>query len=321
MMPPYGVGEICIAGEGLAKGYINDEAKTNEKFVQHPFETGKLLYKTGDTGYLDEENVFHFVGRKDDQVKIIGSHDGYKKQFGLIHHRLLSLSHDGYSLSGEDWIECIAGHDVIQKGLGWPFAVHFHIHPDVEPTRSSDGLSVTLTLPDSQVWKLTANDAVIHLEESTFYADFAGPCQSIQAVIRGNCVGPISIPWKLTKVIETQTPDPSKVPTWLSKNVISLEEALEEQAGDKEKKEAQITDLVEDKEVEPPKSKKKKPGKPNVKSKKPHSKKRSGLASLPTFEPSRGTPPPLPKQDKETDNKRQEPAKKNPPKKPEADKD
>ncbi len=273
------------------------------------------------------EHVEAVYETKDDQAKIVGSHDGYKKQFGLIHHRLLSLSHDGYSLTGEDWIECVAGHDVIQKGLGWPFAVHFHIHPDVEPARSSDGLSVTLTLPDSQVWKLTANDAVIHLEESTFYADFAGPCQSIQAVIRGNCVGPISIPWKLTKVIETQTPDPSKVPTWLSKNVISLEEALEEQAGEKDKeekpsKEAQITDLVEDKEIEQPKPKKKKPGKANMKSKKPRSKKRSGLASLPTFESTGASPPPLPKKGKttdETDKKKEDGSKSDQPKKPETD--
>ncbi len=200
--------------------------------------------------------------RSGDQHKIVASHDGYLAQFGIIHNRLLSLSNDGYTLIGEDWIELPMGHDVIQKGLGWPFAVHFHIHPDVVPARSADGKSVILTLPDSQVWTFSANDMVIHLEESIFYADFAGPCQSVQIVIRGNCLGPVSIPWKLSKSIQSSTPDPKNVPDWISGNVISLESALEEQSEQPEKDDKspdkekiqkaggmtkpKITDLVED---------------------------------------------------------------------------
>jgi amino acid adenylation domain-containing protein len=87
IMPPYGIGEICISGEGLAKGYLNDETKTNEKFVQHPFEVNSKLYKTGDVGYVDEENIFHFVGRKDDQVKI----RGYRIEIGEVENALLQI--------------------------------------------------------------------------------------------------------------------------------------------------------------------------------------------------------------------------------------
>ncbi|WP_298511898.1 non-ribosomal peptide synthetase [uncultured Kordia sp.] len=87
IMPPYGVGEICISGIGLSTGYLNDELKTNEKFVNHPFEVGSILYKSGDTGYLDEENIFHFVGRKDDQVKI----RGYRIEIGEVESALLQI--------------------------------------------------------------------------------------------------------------------------------------------------------------------------------------------------------------------------------------
>ena len=163
-----------------------------------------------------------------DAYKIVGSHDGYLDRFGLVHHRLISISKDGYIVTGEDWIEAPQGVKQVEAGLGWPYAAHFHIHPDVLTTRASDGKSLTLTLPDSQSWKFYAGGALIYLEESTFYADFAGPCQAVQAVIRGNCLGPTSIPWKLTKVLADIPQTPRKLPSWLADNVISLESAAEE---------------------------------------------------------------------------------------------
>lgn len=167
--------------------------------------------------------------------KIIGSHDGYLSRFGITHHRLISLSNDGYSVIGEDWIEVDSGNPRGDQALGWPYAVHFHIHPDVVTSRASDGKSITLTLPDSQEWKFTAKGAVIHLEESTFYADFAGPCQSVQAVIRGNCVGSTSVAWMLAKVVKTQSSTPPKVPEWMAENVIPLDQAERGEAGGDEK--------------------------------------------------------------------------------------
>ena len=167
-----------------------------------------------------------------DQAQILGSHDGYLEAFGLIHHRRLSLATDGYKLSGEDWIELPEGRETVQRGVGLPYAVHFHIHPDVQAERAGDGTSITLTLPDSQVWTFTANGAVIFLEESIFYADFAGPCQSMQMVIRGTCAGPVTIGWALAKTIDIKTPDPKKVPSWLADNVIPLEPPEKETASE-----------------------------------------------------------------------------------------
>ncbi|MCP4217174.1 MAG: AMP-binding protein, partial [bacterium] len=69
---PVGItGEICIAGNSLARGYINNREKTVTHFVDNPFGPGKL-YKTGDMGhYLPDGNVV-ISGRTDDQVKIRG---------------------------------------------------------------------------------------------------------------------------------------------------------------------------------------------------------------------------------------------------------
>ena len=72
---PFGeVGEICIAGDGVGKGYINDAALTARKFVRDPFSSdpGARLYRTGDLGRLLPDRNLEFVGRVDHQVKIQG---------------------------------------------------------------------------------------------------------------------------------------------------------------------------------------------------------------------------------------------------------
>jgi amino acid adenylation domain-containing protein len=72
---PIGVpGELCIAGDGLSYGYINQSSLTADKFIPNPFSTtpGDRLYKTGDLArWLPDGNI-EFIGRKDFQVKIRG---------------------------------------------------------------------------------------------------------------------------------------------------------------------------------------------------------------------------------------------------------
>jgi acyl-coenzyme A synthetase/AMP-(fatty) acid ligase/acyl carrier protein len=77
---PFGViGQICISGLGLGKGYLNDSEKTKESFVPNPLIKGineksfNLIYKTGDYGYLLEDGNIVYSGRKDRQVKINGA--------------------------------------------------------------------------------------------------------------------------------------------------------------------------------------------------------------------------------------------------------
>lgn len=67
------VGEICVAGDGLALGYLNDPGATAEKFVAVPISGMPTpLYRTGDLGFRDRDGVLHYLGRVDRQVKISG---------------------------------------------------------------------------------------------------------------------------------------------------------------------------------------------------------------------------------------------------------
>jgi non-ribosomal peptide synthetase component F len=70
---PVGVaGELCIGGDGVGAGYINDIGLTAAKFVPHPFSSEARLYRTGDRArYLPDGNI-EFLGRSDHQIKIRG---------------------------------------------------------------------------------------------------------------------------------------------------------------------------------------------------------------------------------------------------------
>ncbi|WP_167455902.1 non-ribosomal peptide synthetase [Tenacibaculum singaporense] len=72
IVPKEVVGEICISGYGVARGYLNKPELTKEKFIETLYEKDGLLYKTGDLGYWTSEGNIVFIGRKDDQVKING---------------------------------------------------------------------------------------------------------------------------------------------------------------------------------------------------------------------------------------------------------
>ncbi|WP_343914921.1 amino acid adenylation domain-containing protein [Aquimarina litoralis] len=66
------IGEICVAGDGISLGYLNNKELSEEKFIAHPFKLGKRLYRTGDLGRFLSDGSIAFMGRKDDQVKIRG---------------------------------------------------------------------------------------------------------------------------------------------------------------------------------------------------------------------------------------------------------
>lgn len=70
---PEGVpGEIYLGGDGLASGYLNEPELTASKFIDHPFQPGQKLYRSGDTGCWLPGGEVRFIARTDNQVKIRG---------------------------------------------------------------------------------------------------------------------------------------------------------------------------------------------------------------------------------------------------------
>ncbi|WP_040497646.1 non-ribosomal peptide synthetase, partial [Fulvivirga imtechensis] len=89
LVPAGNPGEICISGAGLARGYLNNEALTLERFIANPFEAGTRLYKTGDMGRWLPDGMVEFLGRKDNQVKV----RGYRIELGEISSHLSAHDH------------------------------------------------------------------------------------------------------------------------------------------------------------------------------------------------------------------------------------
>lgn len=93
---PIGVpGEICIGGIGLSLGYLNRPELTAEKFIDHPFQSGRKLYRTGDLGKWRADGELIYLGRFDHQVKI----RGFRIELGEIENALLSHPDVGHAVA------------------------------------------------------------------------------------------------------------------------------------------------------------------------------------------------------------------------------
>ncbi|MBZ9783465.1 non-ribosomal peptide synthetase [Pseudomonas sp. REP124] len=85
LVPLGAVGELCVAGTGVGRGYVSDPLRTAQVFVPNPFGApGDRLYRTGDLARRRSDGVLEYVGRIDHQVKI----RGYRIELGEIEARL-----------------------------------------------------------------------------------------------------------------------------------------------------------------------------------------------------------------------------------------
>ena len=74
-LPTGALGELCVSGQQVSRGYLNRPEQTAKAYEKNPYcnESGyERLYHTGDIVRLTDEGKVDFIGRNDGQVKIRG---------------------------------------------------------------------------------------------------------------------------------------------------------------------------------------------------------------------------------------------------------
>lgn len=83
---PIGVpGEICVGGDGVARGYLNQPDLTADRFVANPYKPQERLYRSGDLAKLLPSGEMEYLGRMDQQIKI----RGFRVEIGEIERCML----------------------------------------------------------------------------------------------------------------------------------------------------------------------------------------------------------------------------------------
>jgi uncharacterized heparinase superfamily protein len=104
------------------------------------------------------------------------SHDGYEPSFDLIHRRRLFLTAGGEDLRGEDRLI---------GGGRRPFAIRFHLHPDVTASLAQNGQAALLRLPSGAGWRLRATGAPVSLSDGIYLGRRGEIRKTMQVVISG----------------------------------------------------------------------------------------------------------------------------------------
>lgn len=123
-------------------------------------------------------------------------HDAYVREFGILHERRITLSPNGLVLTGADRLVPRGG----AKRTPVPFAIRFHIHPDVRMSPSEGG-GILLKLPNGEGWRFRAGgSAEASIDESVYVGnDIVRRCE--QLVIGGAVKeSPVEIAWVFEQI-------------------------------------------------------------------------------------------------------------------------
>lgn len=170
----------------------------NEQSSSRLIRNERLEQRLGSAPLAEPASVRAEISESDTAITLTASHSGYAERYNISHLRSLELSAAGDLLSGTDRLTSPRG--ALQLASGLPFAIHFHVPPEVVTRIVENGTSVDLLLPDGIHWRFSASGAAITVEESLFIAHPAGPQVSEQIVLRGSCAESMEVRWSVRRL-------------------------------------------------------------------------------------------------------------------------
>jgi uncharacterized heparinase superfamily protein len=138
-----------------------------------------------------------------DQIVVAASHDGYHANLGVLHKRQVYLGDNGEDLRGQDSLVGSAGH---------PFAVRFHLAPDVKALPTSNHAGVLLRTRSGAGWRFRSFGATLHLEESLYVAQPGeAPKKTMQIVLTGHTSDKeVTVKWSLKREKRARNAEPAQ---------------------------------------------------------------------------------------------------------------
>jgi uncharacterized heparinase superfamily protein len=162
------------------------------------------------------EKVLCNAPKTDVARKLELSHDGYQPSHGLTHARVLEMSLDGRALEGEDLLAALTPEDEKKFNAvhdqpplpGVPYAIRFHLHPDVTASLDMAGAAVSMVLKSGETWVFQHDGIAEMTLAPSVYLEIGRlkPRTSQQVVLSGRAMAYATrIRWSLAK--SQDTPD------------------------------------------------------------------------------------------------------------------
>lgn len=131
---------------------------------------------------------------RDGRISVAAGHDGYRRRFGIVHRRALTVSADGETVAGRD---SLAGAGV---GENRPFAIRFHLDHRVRTSVSPTGRAVLLTVGDGTIWRFSVEPGPsLALEESVRVTPDGAVRPTVQLVLSGRTGQNEVVRWRLER--------------------------------------------------------------------------------------------------------------------------
>lgn len=125
---------------------------------------------------------------------LVASHDGYQRQFGLVHERSWTLHMDGERLEGEDRF-ILSGSET-----PLPVALRFHLHPSIRPSLIQEGAGALLMTPSGEAWVFEASGQELAIEDSVFFAASDASRRTMQLVVTADAATTGQIGWRFSRL-------------------------------------------------------------------------------------------------------------------------